>query len=371
MSAEIAHWIDGRNVAGGGPAHRSTNPFTGDTVATFRAADAQDVAAAVAAARNAFAGPWPRASVPARQKTLRAIAATIRGAADALADLQVAETGLLRTGALRQIEAGAAWFDHYADTIATEAGAAYRQLPGATTLVTRTPIGVCALFTPWNVPVALAAIKLAPALAAGNTVVWKPSEEVPATSRLLADLLTGADLPPGVLNLVNGPGAITGAALAKAPIDALSFTGGSAGGQAVAAAAAPRNIPITLELGGKSASIVFADADQDAALDGVLSAAYGNNGEACLAGSRILVEAAIFEAFTEAFAARAKSLKVGDPAAPDTRLGPMVSAHHAAHVSSFFGTAARDGDALICGGTADGTFIAPSAYTVASTQSRL
>ena len=221
----------------------------------------------------------------------------------------------------------AGWFEYFADFLAREGGESYRQLGTALALVEREPIGVCALFSPWNVPVGLSALKLAPALAAGNSVVLKPSEETPKVTRALVDLLNGAGLPKGVLNYVNGRGAITGAALAEAPgVDMISFTGGSIAGGAVAVAAAKRHIPCVMELGGKSATIVFSDAELEAAISGAAMAIYGNNGEACLAGSRILLHDSIADDFIEGFQERAEAMVVGDPKADGVAMGPMISA---------------------------------------------
>ncbi|MEM7693548.1 MAG: aldehyde dehydrogenase family protein [Pseudomonadota bacterium] len=366
----FANVIGGKPLAGGGPGRVRHNPMTGDGVASWREADAADVAAAVSAARTAFeAGDWSGAPVATRQAALRAMAAAIRTAAGDLAALQTAETGITIKTATRHVAGGAAWFDYFADALATDGGAVHSQLPGATTLIVREPLGVCALFAPWNVPVGLAAIKIAPALAAGNAAVWKASEETPATARALYDCLA-PHVPPGILNLINGAGAVTGAALAEAPVDAISFTGGGAGGAAVMRAAAARAVPVTLELGGKSANIIFADADLEAAVAGSLAAAYGNNGEACLAGSRILVERPIFDAFVKAFEAGAAALTVGDPMAPDTDIGPMVSPAHHARVTAFFDHGAEDGDTLLFGGPGEGLFVRPSAF-LAGTKGRV
>ena len=372
---DVTHLIGGRDVPGVGPEMEKRNPATGVVAGTFRAADPVQVREAVDAARAAFrGGEWARAPFAQRQETLRRAGAAIRHSAGDLADVQVSETGLLRTSALRQIEGAAAWFDYYADYLATEGGEVFGKLAAATTIVLREPVGVAALFAPWNVPIGLAAIKLAPCLAAGNSAVLKPSEETPETARLLVDLIAGAGLPRGVLNCVNGPGPSTGAALAEAQVDVIAFTGGHAGGAAVARAAAARALPVTLELGGKSANIVFADADFDAALEGALTAIFANNGQACLAGARILVEAPIAERFMAAFADRARAIRVGDPTDPETEIGPMISDSHRGRVTSFFDSAARDGDIAVCGGTIPdrpGYYVAPSAFRVASPKSRL
>jgi acyl-CoA reductase-like NAD-dependent aldehyde dehydrogenase len=279
--------------------------------------------------------------------------------------------------ARRQVEGAAAWFDHFGDQLGVEGGTSHRQLGDATTWVVREPIGVCALFSPWNVPIGLSAIKLAPCLAAGNSAVLKPSELTAMAPRRLVEILHACGLPEGVLGCVNGPGHQAGAALAAAGrVDMISFTGGALGGVAVAEQAARRHVPCVLELGGKSATVVFDDADFEAAIDGALQSMFANNGEACLAGSRILVQAGIAERFMATFAQRAQRIRLGDPLEQGTEMGPMVSAAHRDKVRGFFDSCARQGDHLLCGGPGApvpdvGAYVAPSAYRVASFDSRL
>lgn len=374
---EITHLIDGQPVAGTGPELDDINPANGRVIARMAEASQAQVGAAVAAAARCFeAGDWTATPVPERQAVLRRAAAAIRDDVETLVDLQVSEGGMIVDSVRRQIYGAAAWFDYFADYLSREAGEVYRQLGRATTLVTREPVGVCALFSPWNVPVTLSAIKLAPALAAGNTVVLKPSEETPMVARRLADLVHGAGLPDGALNVVNGRGAATGAALAEAPeVAMISYTGGSVGGRAVAAAAAHRHLPCVMELGGKSATIVFEDADLDAALEGALTSIYATNGEACLAGSRILVQDSIAEAFMARFVERARALPVGDPQDPKIAVGPMISGAHRDRVLGYFDDASAAGDRILCGGapaaSTEGFYLAPSAIAVASRQSRV
>ena len=353
-------------------------PATGSRIAMLEQASALQVESAVDAAAEAFAsGIWSRASWQHRQAWLRRSALAIRAHAEELSHLQSRESGLPVETARRQVEGAAAWFDHYGDQLGVEAGHSHRQLGDATTWVVREPIGVCALFSPWNVPIGLSAIKLAPCLAAGNSAVLKPSELTPMAPRRLVELLQGCGLPEGVLNCVNGAGNHTGAALAAAGrVDMISFTGGALGGAAVAGHAASRHVPCVLELGGKSATVVYDDADFDAAIDGALQSVFANNGEACLAGSRILVQAGIAERFMAAFAQRAQHIRLGDPLDQGTEMGPMVSAAHRDKVRGFFDSCARQGDHLLCGGPgasvpAVGAYVAPSAYWVASPESRL
>ncbi|MEQ8514381.1 MAG: aldehyde dehydrogenase family protein, partial [Chromatocurvus sp.] len=227
----------------------------------------------------------------------------------------------------------------------------YRQIPYAQTAVTREPAGVAALFTSWNIPLMGAALKLGAALAMGNSVVIKPSEQSPLATRRFVELLHEAGVPENVLQLVNGRGAMTGAALAGHPdVDIVSFTGGENAGRAIYRAAAERFAKATMELGGKSANIVFDDADYERALDGSLTAIYQNNGEACLAGSRILVQRGIAERFIADFAERTRAIRVGDPFDPSAEIGPLVSRGHLERVVGFIEGAAASGEQLVAGG---------------------
>ena len=365
---EVLNIIDGQDVGGDGHSIEDFDPSTGKPIAKFREAGAAQVNDAVAAARRAFdSGSWSRAPVPERQSVLRHAASAIRDAADEIVDLQVAEAGIVPMAVRGQLAIGAAWFDYFADFLTTVAGRVHGQTAGSTTIVEQEPIGVCAMFTPWNVPVALSTVKLAPALAAGNSVVWKPSEMTPLVTRRLAELIQGAGLPKGVLNVVNGRGATTGAALTAAGgIDMLSFTGGHVGGAAVAEAAARRHLPCVTELGGKSATIVFDDADMRAAVRGSMMSAYGNNGEACLNGTRILVQDGISDRFRDAFSTAARELRVGDPREDGVVVGPMISGGHRRRVASYYDP--ENGRVLFGGDCfGDGYFIRPGAIEVAST----
>lgn len=352
-SLRVLHRIGSQDIDGNAGNLEVINPATEACVSIVGQADRDQVQAAVAAARVAFeSSGWAEDPGAGRRQVLRRIAADIRAQAKELVGLQVTETGIPIGTAVRQVHAAADWFDYYADFISTEAGQSYRQTAHSTVLVGREPIGVCALFSPWNVPLALSAIKLSPALAAGNTVVLKPSELTPRSVRRLVDI-ANAYLPAGVLNCVNGSGALTGAALAEASgIGMISFTGGSIGGRAIAEQAARRSIPYVTELGGKSATLVFADCDFDKAVTGSLRAAYGNNGQACLAGSRILVEAPLFERFVTAFREAAHGMRIGDPLDERTDIGPLITAHHQRRVLEYCHGSALVDDELLFGGAA-------------------
>ena len=374
---ELAHFIGGRDVAGEGPWLDDVNPSTGQAICGFReATEAQVAEAAEEAAKSFASGFWAGQPLRERRQVMRRAAELIRADAKGLEEIQVDEGGMIPGAVRGQVQATAAWFDYYADFLALESGESYTQLEGATALVEREPIGVCALFSPWNVPLALSAVKLAPALAAGNSVVLKPSEETPASTRRLVDLILQAGIPDGVLNCVNGRGAVTGSALANSDlVDMVSFTGGSAGGRAVAEAAARRMIPFVTELGGKSATIVFEDADMDAAVEGALVAIYSANGEACLAGSRILVQAAVADEFISRFLDGARAMKVGRPRSHGVEIGPMISQAHMERVLGFLDDAEAEGDRVLTGGAAcgedGGFFVKPGAVVARSTRSRI
>jgi 5-carboxymethyl-2-hydroxymuconic-semialdehyde dehydrogenase/aminomuconate-semialdehyde/2-hydroxymuconate-6-semialdehyde dehydrogenase len=370
--------IAGRDVFAGATMLPVIDPATERPLAELDEAGPAEVDRAVGEARRSFdSGVWSRAERSARRAVLRRIAESVRASAAELAALQIAETGLPQSSARNQIAAGAAWFDYYADFLATEGGEAFDHVPGATAIVARVPIGVCALFSPWNVPVGLAAIKLAPALAAGNSVIAKPSEAAPMVARRFFEIVEAAGVPSGVLNVVNGRGETTGAALAgHAGVDMISFTGGAAGGRAVGIAAARRHIPCVMELGGKSATLVFDDCDFDKAVAGAARAVYANNGEACLAGTRILVQEGIAERFLAAFETRARAMRVGDPADPEVELGPMISAAHRDKVLGYCAAARGDGDDIRFGGQAPpdrpaGFFVAATAVVVRNPRSRV
>lgn len=373
--SDVLQWIDGADVVGHGTPYPNINPADGTQIGAVTEATPAQVETAVSAGKRAFDdGTWRRTTHPERRTALRRMAEAIRDNADRLIELQVTEGGMLPAQVRGHVMGAAGWFDYYADFLTREGGESYRQLGSALALVEREPIGVCALFSPWNVPVGLSALKLAPALAAGNSVVLKPSEETPMVTRALVDLLIAAELPRGVLNYVNGRGAITGAALAEAQgVDMISFTGGSFAGSAVAVAAAQRHIPCVMELGGKSATIVFEDADLDAAVTGAAMAIYGNNGEACLAGSRILLQESIADAFLARFQEKAEAMAVGDPKAEGVAMGPMISSQHQARVLSFYESAKADGDDVLFGGPVEtgGFHVRPGAIKVSSTRSRV
>ncbi|QOL82271.1 aldehyde dehydrogenase [Pseudooceanicola spongiae] len=375
--ARVGGLINGTASSGGGIDIPVFYPATGAQISTLTEDDGAAVDHAVAAARRAFdTGPWPTLSVAKRIEVLEACRATILANVDELARLECAATGLvLRELRARHMVRAAYNFRFFAEYISQSAGQSYTQTEGYLTTVTREPVGVAALIAPWNAPVALATMKIAAALAFGNTCVLKPSEQTPlALARLVA--LLQEVLPEGVLNLVNGRGSVTGAALVAHPgVDLISFTGGTETGRSIMSAAGRNLVPCTMELGGKSANIIFASADQERALDGALQGIFSNNGQQCLAGSRILLERSIFDDFTEKFRARAEQVRVGDPLDDATEVGPLASLAHMNRVLSFVDAARGDGGRLLTGGArrhdlGEGYFIAPTAVCASSNADR-
>jgi acyl-CoA reductase-like NAD-dependent aldehyde dehydrogenase len=368
---EIVSIINGSAVVPAAAATRLPvlNPATEMRIARLVEADRAEVDAAVRAARTAFdTGPWPRMPLDERKAVmLQARRLLLENAAE-LAWLECSNAGLpMRDIRDRHIPRLARNFEYFAELVSTEAGELYEQTPGFVTTVGREPAGVAALLAPWNAPLALASMKIAAAIAAGNTCVLKPSEHTALSLPRLVELLHEAGLPPGVVNLVNGRGAVTGAALAAHPgVDRIAFTGGTETGRRIMAAAAPNLTPVMLELGGKSANIVFADADLDRALDGALIGIFSNNGQQCLAGSRILVQRSVADAFMERFVERARNLRVGDPMDPATEIGPLAYEAHFRRVLGYADIARSEGAQLLIGGErlgadGEGFYLQPTA----------
>jgi acyl-CoA reductase-like NAD-dependent aldehyde dehydrogenase len=347
-------------------------PATAEQITTVEEDGPAAVDAAVAAAREAFEnGPWPRLSVFKRQNILRSAAATIRDHRDELAILETLCAGLPMTHLKgRQIPRAAENFSFFADYIGTLAGETFEQEPAYLTLVTREPAGVAALVAPWNAPLALAGMQIASSIAFGNTCVLKPSEYTPLAVARMVELLLQAGVPPGVVNLVNGRGAVTGEALVGNPsIDRIAFTGGTATAKLIMKAASASLTPVHMKLGGKSANIVFDDANLDRAIDGSLINIYSNSGQMCVAGSRILLQRGVADEFIERFVARTKKVRVGDPTDPATEVGPLAFEAHMEKVLGYVDIARDEGAEILVGGErieslAPGYFVEPGAALV-------
>lgn len=359
--------IDGEIVETGTAPIAIINPADDELVVELPEADGDTVDRAVAAARRSFdEGVWRNKPVEERQAVLRRCGDAIEAAADQLADIECSNTGIpLSQIRSRQVLRAADNFRFFADYIGQSVGQLYEQNPDYLTLVRREPVGVAALISPWNSPLALGSMKIASSIAFGNSCVLKPSEQAPLGISLLASLLRNAGLPDGVVNLVNGRGASTGDRLIRHPdVNVVTFTGGTETGRVIMRTAGEHLKPATVELGGKSANIIFDDADFDQALDGALLGIFTNNGQQCLAGSRILVQRSIAKRFVEAFVARAEAIRVGDPRDPATEVGPLVSRRHMEHVLSFV-PGADSSDRILTGGgrvagLEKGCYVAPT-----------
>jgi aminomuconate-semialdehyde/2-hydroxymuconate-6-semialdehyde dehydrogenase len=369
----VTHWIDGEpRPARSGATFDNIGPATGHVVAHIARGDASDMADAVSAAQAALAGPWGSTTHIERADILDRIADGLEARSEELAALESEDTGK-PVGLARRIDIprAVANFRFFAGAI-RHSEAPCHQMPNALNYTIRKPVGVVGLITPWNLPLYLLSWKTAPALAMGNTIVAKPSELTPRTASVLAEITAEAGLPAGVFNVVHGFGADAGQALVADPaVRGISFTGGTATGAHVGATAAPHFKKVSLELGGKNATVVFDDADLDAAVAGAVRAGFTNQGQVCLCGSRVLVQRGIYDAFVPAFVAAVKALKVGDPSDPETAVGSLISADHRDKVERYVALARDEGGTIACGGDrpalpgdlANGAFVNPTVVT--------
>ena len=345
-------------------------PADGQLVATVDEADGQDTEAAIGAAREAFdSGPWPTTPAAERGALLWRVADLLVEHKAEVARAESLDTGKRLVESEYDIDDVVAVFRYYAALAAGDAGRVVDTgRPVIVSRVVHEPIGVCGLITPWNYPLLQTSWKVAPCLAAGNTFVLKPSELTPSTAVWLMRLLTEAGLPDGVGNLVLGAGADAGAPLAEHPaVDMVSFTGGLVTGRGIMAAAAPTVKKVSLELGGKNANIVFADADREAALDLALAAVFLHSGQVCSAGARLLVEASIHDEFVDALVEMARGIRMGGPFDEKARTGPLISATHREKVEAYVAEGLAAGAVLRCGGSrpdepalADGFYYLPT-----------
>jgi 5-carboxymethyl-2-hydroxymuconic-semialdehyde dehydrogenase len=378
LPEHLQHYIDGeRRDSAGGETFEVLNPVTNTPYATAAAGQAADVDAAVRAAGRAFTdGPWPTMVPRARARVLDRIADLVESQDRRLAELETFDTGLPITQALGQAQRAAENFRFFADVIVAQADDAYKVPGRQLNYVNRKPVGVAGLITPWNTPFMLESWKLAPALASGCTVVLKPAEFTPLSASLWAQIFTEAELPQGVFNLVNGIGEEAGAALVEHPGTRLiSFTGETTTGQTIFRSAATHLKGLSMELGGKSPAIVFADADLDAALDSTLFGVFSLNGERCTAGSRILVQRSVYDQFVERYAARARNIVVGDPHDPDTEVGALVHPEHYARVMQYVEIGKQEGR-LVAGGSRpahlpEGNYLAPTVFADVPSNARI
>ena len=365
--AEYGLYIGGKAVPSvSGRTYESLDPFTGQPWARVADGSAEDVDQAVAAARAALSGPWGALTPPERGALMHRLADLISRDADKLAEIEVRDGGKLLREMSGQMKGLAAWYTYYAGLTDKLAGEVIPTGKSNFLVYTRhEPVGVVAAITPWNSPLLLLTWKLAPALAAGCTVVVKPSDYTPASTVALAELVAEAGFPPGVVNVVTGWGPETGKALAAHPgVDKIAFTGSTETGKAVAHAAAENLSRVTLELGGKSAQVVFEDADLDAAASGVISGIFAATGQTCLAGSRLLVHASVADELVAKIVDRTERIVIGDPRAPETEMGPLSNDRQFAKVMEHFVAAKEQGAVIACGGEAvaelGGYFVKPT-----------
>ena len=353
-SHEQGLWINGERVpARSGKSAPVLNPATGETLARVAQGGPEDIGAAVTAAKRSYEqGEWRRATASERARVLLKLAEGIRAAAEELAALESRNVGKPIQEARGEVEMGASCFQYYAGLIPAFGGQTVPVGAPGTGLTFREPVGVCGLIVPWNFPFAITTWKVAPALALGNSVVVKPASATPLTALRLAELAAEAGVPPGVLNVVPGPGGAAGSALAQHPdVRKIAFTGSTEVGTGVMRMAAGDVKRVSLELGGKSANLIFADADLEKAGKSI-SGALGNAGQDCCARSRVLVERPVYDEIVERFVEHAKSLRVGDPLDDATEMGSLISPEHREKVDGYVRRGVEQGAQLCTGGRA-------------------
>ncbi len=363
-------YIGGQRLpARGAATYESVNPATGEAWAIVPDASEQDVDAAVSAARRAFSeGEWPTLTAAQRGRLMRRLADILRRDAEEIARIETTDNGKVYRETLAQAQSLGDYFEYFAGAADKLQGAVIPSGKPAFHVYTRNePLGVVGAIMPWNSPAQLLVFKLAPALAAGCTVVAKPSEFTPASSLELAARFEEAGFPPGVFNVVTGEGPTAGRALACHPgVDKVAFTGSTATGKAVAQGAVGHLARVSLELGGKSANIVFEDADIEAAVNGAIAGVFAATGQTCIAGSRLLLHESIRDELVERLVERASRIKVGDPLDPETEMGPLANAVQLQKVEGMVARAIEDGATVLCGRAAGfdvpdgGLFTAPT-----------
>lgn len=377
MQRDILNFIDGEYVATGKWFDNRT-PTTHAVIGRVAEAGKAEVDAAVAAARAALKGPWGQMPLTRRVELLEALVAEIDARFDEFLEAECADTGKPRSLASHiDIPRGAANFKVFADVVKNVPTEFFEMATpdgrGALNYGYRTPVGVVGVICPWNLPLLLMTWKVGPALACGNTVVVKPSEETPRTAALLGEVMNKVGIPKGVYNVVHGFGPDSaGEFLTTHPdVDALTFTGETRTGEIIMKAAANGSRPVSLEMGGKNAALVFADCDFEAAIEGTLRSAFANCGQVCLGTERVYVERPIFERFVAAMKAGAEALKIGVPEDPETGMGPLISREHQNKVLSYYKIAAEEGATVVTGGgvpampgpLADGCWVQPTIWT--------
>ncbi|MFC5947745.1 aldehyde dehydrogenase [Pseudonocardia lutea] len=367
---DVKLFIGGRSVdARSGRTFESLNPYTGEPWARLADGGPEDVDEAVAAARAAFEGEWGAMTGFQRAAIMRRCGDAIAAHAERLARLEVNDSGKLLREMLGQLKSLPQWYYYFSGLADKIEGRTVPPVnPNYFGYTRREPVGVVGAITPWNSPLLLLTFKLAPALAAGCTMVVKPSEHAPASTVAFAEILYEAGLPAGVLNVVTGWDRSTGEALSTHPgVDKIAFTGSSATGAKVAQAAVANFNRVTLELGGKSPQIVFPDADLDAAANGLVAGVFAATGQTCMAGSRLIVHADVHDELVSKVVERADSIVLGDPTEADTEMGPVANRPQYEKVLGYLQGAAAEGATFACGGEPDaergGLFVKPTVVT--------
>ncbi|MDX8554472.1 aldehyde dehydrogenase [Tenacibaculum sp. 1B UA] len=356
------------------------NPSIGEVYGQIPNSTKEDVALAYKAAKEAFPY-WSNTTLNERRRILSKIASLIQEKLPELAEAEAKDNGKpLSLATAIDIPRASSNFQYFADAITQFSSEAHESIGlGAMNFTLRQPIGVVACISPWNLPLYLFTWKIAPAIAAGNCVVAKPSEVTPMTAYLLGEICNEAGLPKGVLNIVHGLGTTTGQAIIEHPdIKAISFTGGTATGAHIARTAAPMFKKLSLELGGKNPNIIFADCDYDKMLETTVRSSFANQGQICLCGSRIFVEESIYEQFKKDFVQKVSELKIGNPFEADTNIGALVSKPHLEKVKSYIDIAEQEGGKILYGGDRvtvknceNGYYLQPTIIEVSSNQCRL
>lgn len=369
---EYGHFINGKQVEpSSGEYFGSENPFTGEPWARIAKGSKADVDAAVAAAHAAFTnGPWPTYSATQRGQLLRKLADLVIAHAEKLAAIEMRDNGKLASEVTSQIRYMGDYYHYYAGLAdKVQSAVIPTDKKGVFTYTKYEPKGVVAIITPWNSPLTLTSWKLAPALAAGCTAVVKPSEFTSASVLEFANLISAAGFPPGVVNVITGFGADVGEALVTHPLVAhISFTGGEAAGRRIYELAGRHLKTVTLELGGKSPNIVFDDANMEQAVKGVVSGIFAASGQTCIAGSRLLVQESIHDAFVGRLVDFVRGAKLGDPTKLDTQIGPIATCPQFEKILSYIDTAKKEGATCVLGGRARrdlgaGRFVEPTIFT--------
>jgi betaine-aldehyde dehydrogenase len=354
-------------------------PATGEVMARAAIASPADVDTAVGAARAAFErGAWSNAAASARARVLYRIAELIRSDAERLARIEARNAGKPIRDARDEVMGAAQCFEYYAGAATRIFGETIPVTSPGLDFTLREPVGVVALIVPWNFPLTIASWKVAPALAAGNAAILKPASYTPLTALELGRIATEAGLPDGVLNVITGPGGTTGNALAgHAGVDKIAFTGETLTGVSILQQAAPNITRVSLELGGKSPNIVFADADLSKAVPAAVGSVFGNAGQDCCARSRAFVQRSVADEFDAAVASATKNLRVGDPLEEQTEMGPLISIKQRERVQGYIEVGQREGARLIAGGStpaaaaARGSFLEPTVFDNANNSMRI